>query len=166
MEAKTHFCLWWRCGVTSWNDLTDKPFGEAVESTILFEVSNPEPTIDDWNHVQLLNYNVENCVEVVYGETYHVVTDTFEGDIVATSQIRVPLANDIDLSIESRPDFSFYKITFGSDTEAFPTYIKVESVKKTVTPLDEKFMPILTSPSGKKFKLSVDDSGAVTATEV
>ena len=32
--------------------------------------------------------------------------------------------------------------------------------------LDEKYMPIITSPSGKKFKISVDDSGNLTATEV
>ena len=37
---------------------------------------------------------------------------------------------------------------------------------KTVKPMDEKYMPILTSPSGKKFKLSVDDSGVISATEV
>lgn len=35
----------------------------------------------------------------------------------------------------------------------------------TTKPLDEKYMPILTSPSGKKFKISVDDSGTITATE-
>lgn len=32
--------------------------------------------------------------------------------------------------------------------------------------LDEKFMPELTSPNGKKFKLTVDDSGTISATEV
>jgi len=31
---------------------------------------------------------------------------------------------------------------------------------------DEKYMPILTSPGGKKFKLTVDDSGTVSAVEV
>ena len=36
----------------------------------------------------------------------------------------------------------------------------------SVKPLDEKYLPILTSPSGKKFKLSVDDSGTISATEV
>ena len=36
----------------------------------------------------------------------------------------------------------------------------------TVKPLDEKYMPILTSPSGKKFKITVDDSGTLSAAEV
>lgn len=35
-----------------------------------------------------------------------------------------------------------------------------------ITRLDEKYMPLLTSPSGKKFKLSVDDSGTINTTEV
>jgi hypothetical protein len=38
--------------------------------------------------------------------------------------------------------------------------------KTTVKPLDEKYMPILTSPGGKKYKLTVDDSGTVSAVEV
>lgn len=35
-----------------------------------------------------------------------------------------------------------------------------------IKPMDEKYLPTLTSPSGKKFKLSVDDSGVLSATEV
>jgi hypothetical protein len=46
------------------------------------------------------------------------------------------------------------------------TFFSAVNPKTTVVPMDEKYLPILTSPSGKKFKLSVDDSGAVTATEV
>lgn len=51
-------------------------------------------------------------------------------------------------------------------TLTIPGYTGFVSKQTTVKPMDEKYMPILTSPSGKKFKLSVDDSGAVTATEV
>ena len=40
------------------------------------------------------------------------------------------------------------------------------SPASTVKTLDEKYMPLLTSPSGKKFKLTVDDSGTISATEV
>ena len=35
-----------------------------------------------------------------------------------------------------------------------------------VKPLDEQYMPILTSPSGKKFKLSVDNNGTIFTMEV
>lgn len=44
--------------------------------------------------------------------------------------------------------------------------IAVFSVAKDVKKLDEKFMPVLTSPNGKKFKITVDDSGTISATEV
>ena len=36
----------------------------------------------------------------------------------------------------------------------------------TIKPIDAKYLPPLFSPSGKKFKLSVDDSGVLSATEV
>jgi hypothetical protein len=36
----------------------------------------------------------------------------------------------------------------------------------TIQPIDAKYLPPLVSPSGKKFKLSVDDSGVLSATEV
>lgn len=45
-------------------------------------------------------------------------------------------------------------------------YTGFKTVTTTVKPLDEKYMPILTSPGGKKFKLAVDDSGTVSAVEV
>jgi hypothetical protein len=38
--------------------------------------------------------------------------------------------------------------------------------KQTITPMAEEFMPVLTSPNGTKYKLTVDDSGTLTATEV
>ena len=37
---------------------------------------------------------------------------------------------------------------------------------KTIKPLDEKYMPVLTSPSGKKFKITVADNGTLGTTEV
>ena len=49
---------------------------------------------------------------------------------------------------------------FAIATKVTPT------VTTTVKTLDEKYMPILTSPSGKKYKLTVDDSGTVSAVEV
>ena len=36
----------------------------------------------------------------------------------------------------------------------------------TTIPMNEKYLPVLTSPGGKKFKLSVADDGTITATEV
>ena len=35
-----------------------------------------------------------------------------------------------------------------------------------IIPLDEKFMPVLTSPNGKKFKLTVSDNGVISTIEI
>lgn len=44
--------------------------------------------------------------------------------------------------------------------------VKMTIEDKVVKPLDEKYMPLLTSPNGTQYKLSVSDDGTLTATEV
>ena len=39
-------------------------------------------------------------------------------------------------------------------------------IEEEIVHIDPKYLPPLTSPSGKQFKLTVDDSGTITATEV
>ena len=48
-----------------------------------------------------------------------------------------------------------------SDTPEITWDGNIGGIKK----IDEKFMPVLTSPNGTKFKITVDDSGTITATE-
>ena len=45
-----------------------------------------------------------------------------------------------------------------------PGYTGFETT--TIKRLDEKYMPILTSPGGKKFKIAVNDDGTLTAAEI
>ena len=51
------------------------------------------------------------------------------------------------------------------DTSATHT-ISVKTIAETITPMAEEFMPMLTSPNGTKYKLTVNDSGTISATEV
>lgn len=44
--------------------------------------------------------------------------------------------------------------------------VKIFLVGEIVHPVDEKFMPVLTSPNGTKFKITVGDTGTISATEV
>lgn len=44
--------------------------------------------------------------------------------------------------------------------------IGIAIVLETVTPMAEEFMPVLKSPNGTKYKLTVDDTGTLSATEV
>lgn len=66
--------------------------------------------------------------------------------------------------------YAFGGLSFGKGTwvavQSGVRYISTITPATTIKPLDEKYLPTLTSPSGKKFKLSVDDSGTISATEV
>ena len=50
----------------------------------------------------------------------------------------------------------------------YASYFSALDGIEVVHKIDEKFLPepVLTSPGGKKFKLNIDDNGAITATEV
>ena len=56
-------------------------------------------------------------------------------------------------------------IDYGSIGSAKILYVTIPG-GETVKPLDEKFMPILTSPNGTRFRIAVNDDGALTAAEV
>lgn len=47
-----------------------------------------------------------------------------------------------------------------------PGYGKFVSEQTVVNPLDEKYMPVLTSPNGTKFKIRVGNDGSLSAAEV
>lgn len=67
---------------------------------------------------------------------------------------------DIGMGVIPEGIWMFYG--FGVPEEVVVTILPATTVK----PLDEKYMPTLTSPSGKKYKLTVDDSGTLSAVEV
>lgn len=56
-------------------------------------------------------------------------------------------------------------IVFSSE-ESGELTLKVEQDNTEYIPMDENLMPILTSPGGKKFKISVNDDGTLATTEV
>lgn len=60
----------------------------------------------------------------------------------------------------------FCKADVTLESITIPGYTGFVTTKTVVKTLDEKYMPLLTSPSGKKFKLTVDDSGVVGTVEV
>ena len=158
---------------TSWNDLKDKPFGEekAFEPIVwdgnteglevsesvsgkLVRISSLKIT-DPTNIENLVMFNIEN------GET---ATDP---DFLVNQPVDgiFELQNGLVLLVNK----TFQEISEGVWTRMIddvPVRIAEINPKSIVKPLAEQYMPILTSPSGKKFKLSVDDSGVLSATEV
>ena len=120
-----------------------------------------------------------NAFEIVEGQTYTVSWDGTEYECVgaAFGEDRYVLGN---LSIEGGGAdtgepflyvYDVYDITQASgtfvtrDTSASHT-ISIKTVTEVITPMAEEFMPVLTSPNGTKYKLAVDDTGTLSATEV
>ena len=155
---------------TTLMDLSEVPF-ELTSSGTSYRVKLPDPLV----------------FEIVVGQTYTVNWDGTEYECVCVS-----FAENIyiigNLSIMGRGDdtgepflYTYTNVTpdgqFNTlDTSASHT-ISVKTTAETVTPMAEEFLPNIldidsiimkssTTGSTKKFKITVDDSGALTATEV
>lgn len=170
--------------VVSWNDLTDKPFGEESVSSrnIVYE-----KTIDNTSGkltYHILDYDIaplenRNVIVTVNGVEYESVC-TFNG---GSGTYSIALGDGVHYISQS--------VTANSASltklEAAIYEIKIETVEtsEAIVPLDEKFVPdtiarladlnapktelILTSStsgSSKQFKITIDDEGVITATEI
>ena len=125
-----------------------------------------------------------NALEIVVGQTYTVNWDGTEYECVcsAFNSRRVlgnlsiyGMGNDtgepfIYLYDSSQPSAGFT----AHDTSPIHT-ISIKRIEETVTPMAEEFLPSevnelimnsSTTDSTKKFKITVDDSGTISATEV
>jgi hypothetical protein len=143
----------------TWDGNTE---GHVTFADSYVHVSDAVPTMDDFANGFLWR-NADSEDEIAaYSLSNH------GGMLMCDYVLVVPYDN---FAFEGAP-MTFEKkgiylvIQFGEQCITIPGYGKFVSEQTVVKPLDEKYLPILTSPSGKKFKLSVDDSGAVTATEV
>ena len=168
--------------VVSWNDLEDKPFGEesvssrntVYETTVDNTSINATYRILDYSIDQLENRNV---VVTVNGVEYESVC-TFD-----SGSYSIVLGDGVHYISQHVTDDSA-SIT---KLEAAIYEIKIETVEtsEVTVPLDEKFVPdtiarvadlnapktelILissTSGSSKQFKITIDDEGVITATEI
>lgn len=200
-------------GVSSWNDLTDKPFyEEKAFEPIVWDgntdgLENHSFTVsEDGATVTAGMYKVSDifishddislgtiCSDRMYINANGEISDntsesTFEkrkydyskegdgwlfdpgngGQIIMSDGTYVFMQDTPYEAILSR-GLWFQKSENRTDDMEYLVYataMRPDPNASVIKTLDEKYMPTLTSPSGKKFKLSVDDSGAVTATEV
>lgn len=181
-------------GVTSWNDLTDKPFGEttvkgdtltwdgntegrvlledvadAMEMSKICHISDEVITLEQLKNglryeivykmdtdPYILELSYEELAELQAGDTI-----VFEGNIFVAK-------DNTTIFGFTFPKAGIYMCwddeEFAQASLTIPGYTGFTTT--VVKPLDEQYMPILTSPSGKKFKLSVSDDGTLIATEV
>lgn len=135
----------------------------------MYKVSDAVPTMDDLaNGVSLKR--VAN--DKYYESTTDYINELVPGFImIADTEVAVISESLVGKEIEGIifPEAGVYY--FANDegytiSLTIPNYTGFVTKQTVVKRMDEKYLPTLTSPSGKKFKLSVDDSGTITATEV
>lgn len=165
-----------------WKDITDRPFGEmdtggdtltwdrditGRESPAegLYKVSDAVPTKDELIGGTFTTFFGDEAVEeqissenitelpgvLALGNFNQIVivhdsTAATEADFVASEGIY----------------FAYASSTIYASSIAIPGYTGFPGTKR----LDEKYMPLLTSPNGTQYKLTVADDGTLTATAV
>ena len=131
-------------GVTSWNDLTDKPFGEEEFFDTVFEVYNPEPEHKEVLKKYVLK-NVQSYLPV--GSLGGVVVELNVDGLVH----RFENENDgwIECTIEDGRSFyirptgpSEYEISW-SDDQVSPNYISMYFLATRSIPIGITYLPML-----------------------
>jgi hypothetical protein len=177
-------------GASSWNDLADKPFGEEVTEVhgdtltwdgntdglvcamdAFYKVSDVVFTLDELRG----SVAVISDGQIVSSEDEGALFELADGISVLSETVVCVSEKAVGADVGGIvfPEAGLYfsaledagKLIHVSSFTV-PNYTGFVTTKETVKTLDEKFMPTLTSPNGTKFKLTVDDSGAVSAVEV
>ena len=161
---------------------------KSVQATMLMEEQELAFEVDDYVRIATL----PNPIEIIEGQTYTVNWDGTEYKCVGFTidEDKCVFGNPYLSKVgdDTGEPFSYtYNKTYAiggfmtSDTSASHT-IGVKRAEKTVIPMAEEFLPKIpsdkmptvpyllvnssTTNSTKKFKIAVDDSGAISATEV
>lgn len=144
-------------GVTSWNDLPDRPFGEEVKKTVLvdtvLQIPDPEDSGPGCGFVREY-FNFKE------GQTYTVTWDGVKHDCVAfkdnsndtwlsTFENRFPDSEEVPdghVLIDNNNKDSmcnFWLYVWGTNGEHT---LKIEQTFESITPIDEKYLPESVSP--------------------
>lgn len=114
---------------------------------------------------------VDSFVPFIKGNKYILESDGESKEVVCEEDGSLMIggfaSNNIDISSRTN-DYSIYATNYQ------PSGLKVTAVDALITPIDEKFIPPLSSVtlksstegSAKKFKVTVNDSGTLSATEI
>ena len=170
-------------GVTSWNDLQDRPFGdETVDSEIIPETEFAFEDADGMYVCQITN----DLSGIQAGDTVKVILDGTVYLCVAKEAHGMVLIGNPSITGMDFEDHNGEPFYISPASQMIVTNLAgsthrvgVFGVSTTVVPLDEKYIPssiqrvgydvILNSStegSEKKFRITVDDTGTLTATAV
>lgn len=170
--------------VSSWNDLEDKPFGDTVtvHSDTLTWDGNTEGLASSWRWYKVSDavptkeevgtesscicegiLNEELWVQDLNGGGLHLGSG--EVLIIPPSAVGIPIGGDIgDDVVFTEPGVYFLCGTTSFNIPGYAGFTKTE-----VQHIDPKYLPgfmFLTSPNGTRFKITVDDNGALSASAV
>lgn len=126
-------------GVSSWNDLTDKPFGKT--ETLLFEGS--EPTYDG----SLWAIEAESNFSFVYGKQYKVILDGTEYVLSGDSQDGISFIGDIGIFMGAPTGVAPFLAMVGFPTEGmflFGSTVQFSSLSiyaVDIQTLDDMYLP-------------------------
>lgn len=159
-------------GVTSWNDLTDKPFySEKAFADIVWD-GNIEGlvSVDDTYYKVSDAVLDDDAIKVGVitlsrsdGATEMPVSDIWEDafsgvDVLNLDAVVFVRKENASDGYVSFPETGVYFAKLGKNTTT------KFSAPETIKPIDPKYI-VLTSPNGTKYNLSVSDSGTLSATE-
>ena len=144
---------------------------EYVEAFMGYKVSDAVLTEENLLNASLLITD-ESGEHEPTGEM--TISKPFEGVIMCDGlngmegEMLIIVINDVVAEQIAASAGTYFTLGNAGDTYVssltIPGYNGFET--KTIKTIDPKYLPPIVSPSGKKFKLSVDDSGVLSATEV
>lgn len=163
-----------------WDNLEGRPFGDLptsasvewdgnldgkqsvlLEGTTFVKISDDiVPSVSDVESLTLVVGGQTFTTDDVQGEGESGVWIAFYNDLPALYAITEPLEEAEAAGLST----GLWAIYMDTGDGVYYTS-KVTYKYYETTPIPEKYLPPLISPSGKKFKLSVSDDGILTATE-
>ena len=154
----------------SWNDLSERPFGEEVAETLVCEVANTGEYISEFD----LDYDLWNAI---YGKNVRVYCtgSSFGSCIIDTQNVEgVLYCVDESCNLNFRIEIAMaglMAVSYSNGSSVIDIDLKVCGLTKIVTPLDETYIPtavpvIQSAQVGQTVVVkAVDDSGKPTEWE-
>lgn len=145
---------------------------KSVQNTVFIEEATPSFTAHNGLYTASWYATIDAFIE---GKIYTVKWDgveydckafTAEGDCYIGNLSIAGVGDDTGEPFLAVVQTRGESIAFFTNDESTGHTICVYEDAETITPMDESFMPVLTSPNGTKYKITVDDTGALSATAV
>lgn len=149
-------------GVSSWNDLTDKPFGEekVVSRNTIFDRTVEVGVM--YTLPYSLSRYLNQTVFVTLDSTVYETTVIFNGE---GGSYRAYLGDTGICIAENVTDPKVIRLVRASTNEQHTLKIEVVDEETTIKTIDPKYIA-LTSPNGTKYRLTVADDGTLGTTAV